>query len=198
MEIKNKEELLLKLRMNVIELSNEYPTFEKQVVKKIHSTIIKMIERGERYESIKTLINYMIAGGRYVSFDFQNETKEYCFSKYEEHRNYDTILKDWKEDKFFLKYDNYEIENASLMEYLIFETQGNEFYRKCKEKIQNFLIKDDPTFHLYISVIKVKGLYCKLKEAMLKLNYSINDKINSFDDFQKILTELEVYFRTEL
>lgn len=61
-----------------------------------------------------------------------------------------------------------------------------------------FLIKDDPTFHLYISVIKVKGLYCKLKEAMLKLNYSINDKINSFDDFQKILTELEVYFRTEL
>ena len=110
MEIKNKEELLLKLRMNVIELSNEYPTFEKQVVKKIHSTIIKMIERGERYESIKALINYMIAGGR----------------------------------------------------------------------------------------IKVKGLYCKLKEAMLKLNYSINDKINSFDDFQKILTELEVYFRTEL
>ena len=41
MEIKNKEELLLKLRMNVIELSNEYPTFEKQVVKKIHSTIHK-------------------------------------------------------------------------------------------------------------------------------------------------------------
>ena len=34
MEIKNKEELLLKLRMNVVELSNEYPTFEKQVVKK--------------------------------------------------------------------------------------------------------------------------------------------------------------------
>lgn len=96
MEIKNKEELLLKLRMNVIELSNEYPTFEKQVVKKIHSTIIKMIERGERYESIKALINYMIAGGRYISFDFKNQTKEYCFSKYEEHRNYDTILKDWK------------------------------------------------------------------------------------------------------
>ena len=44
----------------------------------------------------------------------------------------------------------------------------------------------------------VGGSDCKLKEAMLKLNYSINDKINSFDDFQKILTELEVYFRAEL
>lgn len=157
-----------------------------------------MIDRGERFENINCLINYMIAGGRYVTSYFKSQVREYCSAKYEEHRDYHTILSDYKEDKFFLNYKEYEVENGNMLEYLIFEKQGNEFYELCKSKTPIYLITDDLSFHLYMSVLKVIGLSCKITEAMIKLGYKKDMKIISFDDFQRILRELEVFFRTKL
>ena len=85
-----------------------------------------------------------------------------------------------------------------MWQYLIFEKQGNEFYELCKSKTPIYLITDDLSFHLYMSVLKVIGLSCKITEAMIKLGYKKDMKIISFDDFQRILRELEVFFRTKL
>lgn len=193
-----KEKKLIALNQNFEEIIKEFPNFEEQVNKKIHSTIKKMIDRGERFENINCLINYMIAGGRYVTSYFKSQVREYCSTKYEEHRDYHTILSDYKEDKFFLNYKEYEVENGNMLEYLIFEKQGNEFYELCKSKTPIYLITDDLSFHLYMSVLKVIGLSCKITEAMIKLGYKKDMKIISFDDFQRILRELEVFFRTKL
>lgn len=126
-----KEKKLIALNQNFENVIKEFPNFEEQVNKKIHSTIKKMIDRGERFENINCLINYMIAGGRYVTSYFKSQVREYCSAKYEEHRDYHTILSDYKEDKFFLNYKEYEVENG----YSIIDT--GEFLKKFRFEAEN-------------------------------------------------------------